>query len=61
MKLNLSKIIAIFCSINVLIFSHKLTLKTVDIAYKYVRMSLKTNISLNKAQTYKYNENYNQF
>ena len=31
-----------FCSINVLIFSHKLTLKTVDIVYKYIRMSLKS-------------------
>ena len=29
-RLNLSKIIATFCSINVLIFSHKLTFKTVE-------------------------------
>ena len=43
-RLYLPEILDIFCSINVLIFAHKLTLKTVDIAYKYIRMSLKSQI-----------------
>ena len=45
-KAILTENFSYFCSINVLIFSHKLTLKTVDIAYKYIRMFLKSYIIL---------------
>ena len=40
-KAILTENFSYFCSINVLNFSHKLTLKTVDIAYKSIKMSLK--------------------